>query len=73
MTKTVIIDNSSLYIEEYKTIEFFNENKIHILLKNKKILITGNKLIIESYNKYNLKISGEIHSVEYEYIISKNI
>lgn len=65
MTKTVIIDNHSLYIEEYKTIDFFDENKIHIILKDKKIIISGTDLIIESFTKYNLKISGNITCIEY--------
>lgn len=68
MTKAVLIDNNSLYIEDYKAIDYFDSNKITIILKDKSISITGNNLIIEAFNKFNLKISGEINNIEYIHI-----
>lgn len=68
MTKAVLINNNSLYIEEYKAIDYFDSNKITIILKDKSISITGNNLIIEAFNKFNLKISGEINNIEYIHI-----
>jgi len=68
MTKAVLINNNSLYIEDYKAIDYFDSNKITIILKDKSISITGNNLIIEAFNKFNLKISGEINNIEYIHI-----
>lgn len=65
MTKTIIIDNNALYIENYKTIEYFDDKNIKIFCKNLSIIIVGNNLKIDSYSKFSIKISGTISNIEY--------
>ncbi len=65
MTKAVILSNNSIYIEDYKNIEYFDENSIQISCKRINILIDGFNLQIESYNKYSIKITGIINKIQY--------
>lgn len=67
MVKTVIIDTKSLYIEGYKSIEYFDDNQVLISLsyRGKVIQILGHQLIIDSFGSYNLKISGNIDTINY--------
>ena len=65
MTKSIIILNNSIYIEDYKAIEYFDENLIKISCKSLNISIEGLNLQIDSFNKYSIKISGKINNIQY--------
>ncbi len=65
MTKSIIILNNSIYIEDYKAIEYFDESLIKISCKSLIISIEGINLQIDSYNKYSIKISGKINNINY--------
>lgn len=66
MTKSIIIFNNSIYIEDYKSIEYFDEKLIKISCKSLDISVEGLNLQIDSYNKYSIKISGKINIIQYE-------
>ncbi len=68
MTKSIILDNNALYIENYKNIDYFDNNNIQISCKMLKIIINGTGLQINSYNKFSIKISGLISNIEYKNI-----
>ncbi|MBQ8165399.1 MAG: YabP/YqfC family sporulation protein [Lachnospiraceae bacterium] len=66
MVKAILIDTKSLYIEGYKSIEYFDDYKIIISLnKRKSLQISGQQLVIDSFGNYNLKITGIIDSIQY--------
>ena len=65
MTKSIIILNNSIYIEDYKAIEYLDENLIKISCKSLNISIEGLNLQIDSFNKYSIKISGKINNIQY--------
>lgn len=66
MVKAILIDTKSLYIEGYKSIEYFDDNQITMSLnKRKSLQISGQQLVIDSFGNYNLKISGIIDSIQY--------
>lgn len=66
MTKSIIILNNSIYIEDYSSIEYFDDKLIKIICKNLFITIEGLNLQINSYNKYSIKISGIINNIHYK-------
>ena len=66
MIKAILIDTKSLYVEGYKSIEYFDDYKIIISLnKRKSLQISGQQLVIDSFGNYNLKITGIIDSIQY--------
>lgn len=65
MTKSIILLNNSIYIEDYRSIEYFDDKLIKISCKNLNITIEGTNLQINSFNKYSIKISGEINIIIY--------
>ena len=66
MVKAILIDTKSLYVEGYKSIEYFDDYKIIISLnKRKSLQISGQQLVIDSFGNYNLKITGIIDSIQY--------
>ncbi|MBE5953529.1 MAG: hypothetical protein E7257_05165 [Lachnospiraceae bacterium] len=65
MTKSVILSNNTIYIEDYKNIEYFDDKLIMVCCKKINISIEGSELQIDSYNKYSLKISGDINIIKY--------
>lgn len=65
MIKTIIIDNDALFIENYKSIEYFDDNIIKINCKKFLIIINGKKIQIDFFNSLSLKISGIISNIEY--------
>ena len=60
----ICIYEKSTYIFNYKNLESFSEKRIVVNLKNKKISIIGNNLIINRITKEELLIQGNIQSVE---------
>lgn len=65
MIKSIILNNSSIYIEGYNNIEYFNEQSFKINSKLLTIDIEGTNLILESLGKECIKISGIITSIKY--------
>lgn len=65
MTKTILLDNMALYIENYKTIDYFDDKSIKISCKELIIMVNGINLQIDSYSKFSIKITGIISNVEY--------
>ena len=66
MTKSIIILNNSIYIEDYRAIEYFDDKLIKIICKTLFITIEGLNVKINSYNKYRIKISGIINNIHYK-------
>ena len=60
MIKTIILDNKALFIENYKSIDFFDDKSIRICCRGLVIIITGNNLQLDSFSNLSLKISGTI-------------
>lgn len=58
------IYESSVHIFNYIRIIDINEDKISILVKNKKIEIKGHKLLIKKLDKDEILINGDIKRVD---------
>lgn len=52
-------------IENYRGILIYNDNTVKLQAKNCKLQINGKRLHIEYYNHDEMKISGQIHSMEF--------
>lgn len=61
-----ILGNNSMVIENFKAIMEYKEDYIKIRAKNKIIIINGEKLFIEGYDKEEIKISGRMDSIFFE-------
>lgn len=57
------IKNKKIYIYYYDLIEHFNDDKIIISKNNKKLIILGKKLVINSLYKEYLIIIGNINEI----------
>lgn len=55
-----------LFIENYKSIIEYGEEKIRLQTKNGKLLVLGKKLQIVYYTSEEMKIKGEIVEIKYE-------
>lgn len=60
-----IIGCMELTIENYKGIIEYSECQIKIAAKGYKICILGRHLLIQSYDKEEMKITGEIMDIKY--------
>ena len=60
-----MIGKSDVFIENYKGIIEYTEEKIVVQGKKEKIFITGKRLKISYYSKEELKISGNVMGVNY--------
>ncbi|MDO4321607.1 MAG: YabP/YqfC family sporulation protein [Lachnospiraceae bacterium] len=54
-----------IIIENFKGISLYTEEEIRLITKRKKICITGKKLMVESYTKEEIEITGLIDKLEY--------
>ncbi len=63
--KVIMIGNHELLIENYCGIGEYLEQKIVVRGRNRKLIIEGDNLLIEYYSKYDLKISGILHSLRW--------
>lgn len=54
-----------LHIKNYNKIEDINYNNIIVLLINKKIIVSGNNLIINKLDEYELTIKGNIKEIKF--------
>ena len=53
-------------IENFKSIMEYKDDYIKVKSKNKIIIINGEKLFVEGYDKEEIKISGRIDSIFFE-------
>lgn len=60
-----ISGNNEVWIENYRGILDFSLNSILIQAKDKRLLIEGNKLLIEYYTDEDMKIVGNIEKITY--------
>ena len=61
-----ITGNSSLYIENYKSTQFYSQNSIRILTKKGRIRICGKSLKIQFYTCDEMGISGNFQEIVFE-------
>ena len=66
-----IKDNSFLRIENCRRVEFFDENRIILLLFKCRLTIIGLELELNNYNFNGVYITGKIHSIEFEEVNEK--
>ena len=60
----LIIKNDCIDIKNYLKINEISNNKIEVLLLNKKIIINGIKLIINCMDEYEIVIKSEYSSIQ---------
>lgn len=61
-----ITGSSSLYIENYKSIQFYSQNSIRILTRKGRIRICGKSLKIQYYTSDEMGISGNFQEIVFE-------
>lgn len=66
-----IKDNSFIRIENCRSVESIDENKIELLLFKSKLTIIGLELEMNNYNFSGVYITGKIHSIEFEEVNEK--
>lgn len=59
------IKNDFIDIKYYLKIIDINSNKIEVLLKEKKLIIKGNDLIIRCMDEYEIVIKGNYSSIQF--------
>lgn len=59
------IGRYSVIIENYRGILIYDDNVVKLQAKNCKLAIHGNRLHIEYYNHEEMKISGQIQSMDF--------
>ena len=61
-----ITGNSSLYIENYKSIQSYSQESIRILTRKGRIKICGKALRIQYYTSDEMGISGDFQEIIFE-------
>ena len=61
-----ITGSSCLYIENYKSIQFYSQNSIRILTRKGRIRICGKSLKIQYYTSDEMGISGNFQEIVFE-------
>ncbi len=61
----IVIKNNYIYIKNYFNLENICNNNILICLKDNKLSIRGNNLIIVKLDKYELLIKGTIKGIDF--------
>ena len=61
-----IAGNTRLHIENYKSIQCFSENAVHICLEFGKILIIGRSLLISKASNDSVSIEGIIEEIQFD-------
>ncbi len=56
----------SVVIENYRSIILYTDCSIKLQAKNCRVIISGNRLMIEYYTGEEMKITGYIKSLEFE-------
>lgn len=66
MTRIVINENKSVYVDGYRHILKYNEDEIILKLSKKQLLIKGSELTITSFCNTELLIKGNILNICFE-------
>lgn len=53
-------------VENYRSIVFYTDTVLKLQGKTMRLTITGKRLVIEYYDKEELKLTGQIKSAEFE-------
>lgn len=64
--KLSMIGNGRLWLENYESIQIYNDREILLQTKKHRIRIQGDRLRIESYGAVEMKVSGLIQSIVFE-------
>ena len=62
---TTVLGNTEVCIENYRGITEYTDTLIRVQSKTGQIGLAGKRLQIEYYTNDEMKITGEIHSIEY--------
>lgn len=60
------VGRHSVIIENYRSIILYTDTMVKLQTKNCKLLISGSRLQIEYYTNEEMKVVGQIRSVEFE-------
>lgn len=60
------IGGHEVTIENYRSIVFYTDTVLKLQGKTTRLTITGQQLVIEYYDKEELKLTGQIKSAEFE-------
>lgn len=61
-----MIGRHCVHIENYRSIVLYTEYQVKLQAKNCKVLVNGSRLNIEYYTIDEMKITGQIKSIEFE-------
>lgn len=65
-SRTVLIDNRSVYLENHKGVKEYTKTRVNIDLGDKNIIIDGRELKLEGFGKNNASVSGTIKAISFE-------
>lgn len=65
-TIVTMYGNNELFIENYKGLIEYTNQRINIQGKHYSILVTGSNLVIDYFSNDDMKITGIIKSLEYK-------
>ncbi|SHE64914.1 sporulation protein YqfC [Seinonella peptonophila] len=60
------VGKSLLQIENHQGMDWFQPDEVRLHSKTGKLKINGSNLKIESMNRYEIRISGQIESIQYQ-------
>lgn len=60
------IGGHEVTVENYRSIVFYTDTVLKLQGKTMRLTITGKRLVIEYYDKEELKLTGQIKSAEFE-------
>ena len=66
ITTVTITGDTEISVENLKGILEYNDSIIRVRTKSGKILIKGDKLLVDSYSNDEMMIKGKIDSVEFK-------
>lgn len=61
-----VTGSSRLYVENYRSIQFYSQNSIRILTRKGRIRISGKSLKIQYYTSDEMGISGHFQEIIFE-------
>ncbi len=64
--RLTLIDNTHACIENHKGIEEYTQKKVCVKADGLSIAISGRGLVLESFGRENVMISGDIKAIQYE-------
>lgn len=60
------VGSHEVTVENYRSIVFYTDTVLKLQGKTTRLTITGRQLIIEYYDKEEMKLTGQIKSAEFE-------